>query len=89
MSADAPASWHPRHRPQAGRGDGSEFQVLFHDLGRQEKGGNNLSIALVLATQGNKRAELDELVQGDAPHFLCKGAVLGEDLEPHIPQQLS
>ncbi len=55
-----------------GRGDGSEFQALLHDLRRHEEGRSNLCIALTLIPQGHKRAELIERVQGDALHVFRK-----------------
>jgi len=63
-----------------GRGDGSEFQALLHDLRRHEEGGSNLCVALALVPQRHKRTELVERVQGNALHVFCKGIVLGQDV---------
>ncbi len=68
-----------------GRGDGSKFEALLHDLRRHEEGGRNLCIALTLVAQRHKRAELVERVQGDPLHVFRKGIVLGEDRGPRIP----
>ena len=41
-----------------GRGDGSEFQALFHDLRRDEEGSRNFLIALALFAQRHNGTEL-------------------------------